>query len=119
MARARVSADTRKQAEPWLPPRGVETVRIAKRSRKVRGCGLVTAGVTPAETGFVPLCDLAAHRGWPRPGWRSWPDQELDRLALAAPGVSHHSPAEPCIPEPEPRPVQRRRERNDQSDRSA
>jgi DNA-binding transcriptional MerR regulator len=23
----------------------------------------------------------------------SWPDQELDHLALAAPGVSHHSPS--------------------------
>ena len=61
----------------------------------VVGCGLVTAGVTPGMTGFVPCCDLSARGCRPRPGWRSWPDQELDHLALAAPGVSHHSPAEP------------------------
>ena len=59
------------------------------------GCGLVTAGVTPGKTGFVPCCDLSARGRRPRTGWRSWPDQELDHLALAAPGVSHHSPAEP------------------------
>ena len=61
----------------------------------VLGCGLVTAGVTHGMTGFVPWCDLSARGRRPRPGWRSWPDQELDHLALAAPGVSHHSPAEP------------------------
>ena len=61
------------------------------------GLWLVTTGVTPAETGFVPLCDLSARGCRPRPGWRSWPDQELDHLALAAPGVSHHSPAEPSV----------------------
>ena len=26
----------------------------------VLGCGLVTAGVTPGVTGFVPCCDLSA-----------------------------------------------------------
>ncbi|MCA1782292.1 MAG: transposase, partial [Intrasporangiaceae bacterium] len=47
----------------------------------------------------------------PGPGWRSWPDQELDRLALAAPGVSHHSPAETSVPDRNHVPVRRRRER--------
>src|SRR5688572_12435400 len=65
------------------------------RSLMVLGCGLVTAGVTPGKTGFVPCCDLSARGRRPRTGWRSWPDQELDHLALASPGVSHHSPAEP------------------------
>src|SRR3954447_15040506 len=64
-------------------------------SLKVLGCGLVTGGVTPGKTGFVPCCDLSARGHRPRPGWRSWPNQELDHLALAAPDVSHHSPAEP------------------------
>jgi hypothetical protein len=41
-----------------------------------------------------PSEDLSAHGCGPRPGWRSWPDQELDRLVLAAPDVSHHGPAE-------------------------
>src|SRR5690349_7936772 len=76
----------------------------------VMGCGLVTAGVTHAVTGFVPWCDLSARGRRPRPGRRCWPDQELDHPALAAPGVSHHSPAEPPSG-PEPRPVRRRRER--------
>ena len=53
------------------------------------------ASVTPGMTGLVPCCDLSARGHRPRPGWRSWPDQELDHLALAAPDVSHHSPAEP------------------------
>ena len=66
-----------------------------QRSLMVVGCGLVIAGVTPGVTGFVPCCDLSARGCRPRPGWRSWPDQELDHPALAAPGVSHHSPAEP------------------------
>ncbi len=61
----------------------------------VMGCGLVTAGVTHVVTGFVPCCDLSARGCWPRPGRRCWPDQELDHPAFAAPGVSHHSPAEP------------------------
>jgi len=39
----------------------------------VLGCGLVTAGVTPGMTGFVPWCDLSARGCRPRPGWRSWP----------------------------------------------
>ncbi len=55
----------------------------------------MTASVTPGMTGFVPCCDLSARGHRPRPGWRSWPDQELDHLALAAPDVSQHSPAEP------------------------
>src|SRR3954463_8556211 len=61
----------------------------------VMGCCSVTAGVTHVVTGFVPCCDLSARGCWPRPGRRKWPDQELDHLALVAPGVSHHSPAEP------------------------
>ncbi len=44
---------------------------------------------------LVPWCDLSARSRRPRPGRRSLPDQELDHLAFAAPGVSHHSPAEP------------------------
>src|SRR6478609_4458348 len=59
------------------------------------GLWLVAASVTPGKTGFVPCCDLSARGCRPRPGWRSWPDQVLDRLALAAPDVAHHSPAEP------------------------
>ena len=51
------------------------------------GLWLVTTGVTPGVTGFVPCCDLSARGCWPRPGWRSWPDQELDHLALEAPDV--------------------------------
>jgi hypothetical protein len=51
----------------------------------------------PGMTGFRAL--LRPVRSWsparPRPGWRSWPDQEPDHLALEAPDVSHHSPADP------------------------
>src|SRR4051794_1223922 len=59
----------------------------------------------------MPWCDLSARGCRPRPGWRSWPDQELDHLALTAPGVSHHSPAEPSSRTGTRVPVRRRRER--------
>ena len=86
--------------EPWarVPPERQTRWNDCEdrvRSLMVMGCGLVTAGVTPGKTGFVPCCDMSARCRRPRPGWRSWPDQELDHLALVAPGVSHHSPAEP------------------------
>ena len=57
------------------------------------GLWLATAGVTHGVTGFVPCCDVSARGRRPRPGRRSWPDEELDPLALVASGVSHHSPA--------------------------
>ena len=83
----------------------------------VVGCGLVTAGVTPGVTGFVPCCDLSARGCRPRPGRRSWPDQELDHPALAAPDVSHHSPAEsPSRTGTTSHPAKERT--HDQSDRS-
>src|SRR3954462_15863500 len=58
----------------------------------------------------MPWCDLSARGRRPRPGRRNWPDQELDHLALAAPDVSHHSPAEPPS-RTGTRPVRPRRER--------
>jgi hypothetical protein len=71
------------------PLRGVERVTDWRRydcedrlrSLMVLGCGLVTAGVTPGMTGLVPCCDLSTRGCRPRPGRRSWPDQELDYLA--------------------------------------
>src|SRR6476469_5910240 len=75
------------------------------------GVWLVTTSVTHDVTGLVPWCDLSARGRRPRPGWRSWPDQELDRLALAAPCVSHHSPAEPPSRTGTHVPIRRRRER--------
>lgn len=69
-------------------------------------------------TGLVPCCDLSARGDRPRPGWRSWPDQEPDHLASAAPGVSHHSPAEPSSRTgTTSRPTKERT--HEQSDRSA
>ena len=64
----------------------------------VLGCGLVTAGVTPGMTGFVPCCDLSARGYRPRPGWRNWPDQELDHLlarVLATRGFWAHAGMKP------------------------
>src|SRR4051812_37550331 len=75
------------------------------------GLWLVTASVTPEVTGLVPCCDLSARGRRPRPGRRSWPDQELDHPAFAAPGVSHHSPAEPSSRTGTHVPIRRRRER--------
>ena len=63
-------------------------------SLMVMGCGPATAGVTLHLTGLVPFWGLVRSWSPARPGRSSWPDQELDRRALAARGVSHHSPAE-------------------------
>jgi hypothetical protein len=44
----------------------------------VVGCGLVVAGVTRVETGFVPYPGLVRLLPSARSKQSNWPDQELD-----------------------------------------
>ena len=98
------------------PRAGTRDCEDSVRSLLVLGCGAVTSVVTPRVTGFVPLTGLV-RSGLPAPARpECWPDQELDRRALAAPVVSHHSPAD-LRPGPEPRPSRKERT-HDHSDRS-
>jgi hypothetical protein len=84
-------------------------------SLSVLGCGVAAVSVTLRLTGLVPSLDLSVHGCRPRPERSSWPDQELDRRALTALVVSHHSPAE-SPPGPEPRSVPGKERTYDQSD---
>ncbi len=75
-------------------------------------CFPTLSPVVLPESWFFPGTTVVAT------GWRSWPDQKLDHLVLAAPDVSHHSPAEPpsrtgTMPLPE------KERTHEQSDRSA